>query len=113
VIPSSGWSAWYFYFGSKPTPLGPASGWIVSEMVRTLGPDRFAKFWTSSLSVSDAFKQADPRGLDVWMHDWMLRNYGVASVGPGVTTAGIVTGIAVLLFGVGLAIAIGNRRRVV
>jgi hypothetical protein len=113
VIPSSGWSAWYFYFGSKPTPVGPASGWILSEMVRTLGPDRFAKFWTSSLSVSDAFKQADPRGLDVWMHDWMLRNYGVASVGPGVTTAGIVTGIAVLLFGVGLAIAIGNRRRVV
>jgi len=112
VVASAGTGISLFYLANRPTPLGPANGWVVSEMVRTLGPQRFQQFWQSTLPVPYAFKSAAGEDLDTWARDWDRRMYGAASVGPVLSAVGLGTGSFVLAIGVLIAIAVERRRRV-
>jgi hypothetical protein len=112
VMNSHGTSIQSFYLPQVPTPLGPANGWVLSEMVRTLGHERFEKFWTSRLPVADAFKAAAGEDLQVWARDWALRMYGPAQVGPTLSGLGLATGLFVLVVAVAGAAWIESRRRV-
>ncbi len=112
VINSSGTSLASFYLPRAPTPLGPGSGWILSEMVRTLGRERFEKFWTSNLPVAEAFKQASGDDIHDWTRTWALRMYGPAQVGPHLSGLGLATGLFILVIAVAGAGWIETRRRV-
>jgi hypothetical protein len=112
VVSSSGTNAFAFYLPSAPAPLGPAGGWVVSEMVRTLGRERFARFWHSSLPVDSAFHDASGQRLDDWVRDWGRRMYGAAAVGPSVSGVGLATGAVILVLTLGVSIVVERRRRV-
>jgi hypothetical protein len=112
VISSSGTSATGFFFPIGPSTLGPDDGTIVSEMVRTLGKDRFAKFWTSSEPVHDAFATAGGGDLDAFARSWAQRMYGTTTVGPTLSSLGLSTGTVVVLLTFGLAVMAERRRRV-
>lgn len=113
VVSTSGTNLDAFYLPQKPTPLGPADGLVVSEMVRTLGPERFEKFWRSALPVEEAFKSAADQDIESWTREWARRMYGAATVGPAVSDLGLGTGLVVLAAGLGVAVIIGTRRRVI
>jgi hypothetical protein len=101
-----------FYLPSAATNLGPYDAWLVSEMTRSLGTERFASFWQSRAPVSDAFRVAAGQELDEWIHDWGNRVYGPIAVGPGVSGAAVLSGIAIFCLALTTAISIARRRRV-
>jgi hypothetical protein len=82
-------------------------------MVRTLGPARFARFWSSEQPLERAFVSATGESLDAWMRDWAIRSYGHASSGPTVASVGLLAGAIAVIVAFGLALGIGLRRRVV
>jgi hypothetical protein len=92
--------------------LGPSEGWLLSEMVRTLGKERFAAFWQSGQPVPDAFHAATNEGLDAWVHDWVVRMYGPLPIGPGVTVPGAVGGLVLLVIAAVVAMSVSRVRRV-
>ncbi|HEY9228696.1 MAG TPA: hypothetical protein VIP11_18720 [Gemmatimonadaceae bacterium] len=112
VVALSGTNQMRFYFPREPMSLGPSDGWILSEMVRMLGPDKFAQFWRSTEPVERAFASASGRSLDDWIGDWARGVYGPVQTGPQLPIAGVVTGFVFLIAGFGLSSAIANRRRV-
>jgi hypothetical protein len=112
VVASSGTDVSAFFLPSGPTSLGPADGTVLSEMVRTLGRDRFAQFWTSNLSVDAAFAAASGTDLNGWVRVWGRRMYGDAAIGPVLSTLGSVVGAFTLLLGLGAAMVVEIRRRV-
>jgi hypothetical protein len=93
--------------------LGPDAPWILSDMVRDLGRQRFQQFWTSEDSLSVAFAQAAGRPLGDWLKEWAQRTYGTEVLGPSIPVRGRVAGILVLLAAVGVAVVFASERRVV
>jgi hypothetical protein len=112
VVSSGGTNANAFFLPTAVSPLGPAAGWVVSEMVRTLGRERFARFWRSSLPVDSAFHDASGQTLDDWVREWGRRMYGTAEVGPKISAVGLLTGAIILALTLAVSIAIERRRRV-
>lgn len=111
IVNTSGAPIFDFYRRSR-TMLGPAEGWILSDMVQTLGPQRFQRFWSSNAPVPQAFQEAAGVSLDSWVHMWALRTYGPVSVGPRMSAASFASGSLLLLLAFGAAVAIERRRRV-
>jgi hypothetical protein len=112
VVSTSGTNNYSFFIPTGAPELGPANGSLVSEMVRTLGPQKFERFWRSSLPVDSAFDAASGEPLDDWVRQWGQRMYGAAAVGPGVTIGGVSTGTILVIASVWASIMIERRRRV-
>ena len=112
VVSSTGTSQLSFYLPSQTANLGPYDGWLLSEMARSLGKERFEAFWKSNASVPEAFHAAAGQDLDAWIREWGRRIYAPISTGPGVPMAGVWSGVVALMLAVMLAIAIAQRRRV-
>lgn len=98
--------------GARQRWLGPADDMLLSEMVRTLGPERFAAFWRSDKEPAQAFKDAAGVSIGEWTRDWMQREYGKQTRGPTVNYAGFgLTGI-ILLVGLVVGVRAVQTRRV-
>lgn len=95
-----------------PRALGPRDMTILSEMVRTLGEDRFATFWTSSAEPAAAFQSASGMDIGEWTHEWAQRVYGPQTRGPVVPAAGLIGSLLLLLVAVGVALLSARRRQV-
>jgi hypothetical protein len=111
----SGWAAptdAIVSLGPSPSgELGAAlEGYILSEMLRTLGPDRFRQFWQSRATPSVAFQTAAGVSLGEWTHDLVTRAYGVQYVGPGVETAGLGAGLLIVLVGGAIGMVAARSR---
>lgn len=112
VVSSLGADERVFRFPRGRSGLGPQEGWLLSEMVRTLGKERFAAFWRSNEPLADAFRVATNETLDDWVHEWAVRTYGPLPTGPGVGRSGVFAGAALFFFAVLVAGAIARTRRV-
>jgi hypothetical protein len=112
VMTTSAYSNAFFY-ERRPRALGPGERWVLSEMVRKLGPERFQQFWSSPLAPDAAFEKALGQPVDIWLSGWMRRMYGDATVGPELPSTGIAAGLLILAVSLGGAILIGVRRHVV
>jgi len=96
----------------RTTELGMVERQLRSEMVRTLGPDRFAQFWHSTESPAAAFKTAAGVSMGEWTHDLLVRTYGEQHLGPGIETASMGMGALVLAIGLGVGLAAARRRTI-
>jgi hypothetical protein len=83
--------------------LGTIETQLLSEMVRTLGPEKFGQFWRSNESPAVAFKAATGVSLGEWTHNLLVKTYGDQHLGPGVETAGVGMGLLLIALGAGLA----------
>jgi len=92
--------------------LGPNQDALLAEMVRTLGPDRFQKFWSSPLPPAEAFRAATGQDIGLWTLDWARRMYGEQARGPGLSGLAAGVGILVALVALGAAMAAAQRRQV-
>ena len=54
VVSSNGTNQFSFYLPAQVSNLGPYDGWLVSELARSLGPERFEAFWKSSAPVPES-----------------------------------------------------------
>ncbi|HET9453508.1 MAG TPA: hypothetical protein VFO66_04405 [Gemmatimonadaceae bacterium] len=99
---------WFFRLN-----LGPRQATFLSDLVNTVGPDRFRRFWTSTEPVAEAFESATGRTLGAATYDWTQSQYA-GYVGRGAAVSPLTAGLALLFVGGGAvtAVAAARRRRV-
>jgi hypothetical protein len=112
IVSTTGADERAFRMPRARSALGPSEGWLLSEMVRTLGKERFAAFWRSNEPLADAFRAATNQSLDAWVHDWAVRMYGPLPIGPGLNQSAAFTGAGFLIVAMILAAAVARVRRV-
>lgn len=56
--------------------LGEEEGRLLADLVRDLGPERFARFWTSPAAPDSALIEASGEELSAWVGRWVARTYG-------------------------------------
>lgn len=99
-----------YFLGSGP--LGRREPLLLADMVRTLGRERFARFWTSSEEVPVAFESAAGESLGEWTSRWMVAHYGpVPPRGAGVSTRSAGMSLALVLFAIAAALGVNARRQ--
>jgi hypothetical protein len=101
-------SSWY-----SSGSLGIRRRFLMADMVRTIGRDRFAKFWTSEETPAVAFKSAIGESITDWTSRWIANQYGPAAPNGPVPSPLIAIASAVLIaIGVFAGIRIGAGRQI-
>jgi hypothetical protein len=90
--------------------LGSAEDELLADAVRSVGPERFARFWKSTSGPDAAYLAATGTGLESWTQQWLGRTYGTVGDRPSVRVRDIawIALVAPLL----LVIAARPRERV-
>lgn len=101
-----------WWWEDRTSPLGPSDWTLLSEMARTLGPERFQRFWTSDQPIEAAFQSASGTEIGVWTRDWAQRMYGAQVRGPQLASTSAAGGIAFIVFAVLFAAFTARRRQV-
>lgn len=97
----------HFGFGRRESSL-------LADMVRTLGPERFRRFWTSSEQVPIAFEKASGESLDRWTSRWVVEQYGpVPPRGPGLTTWSVAMSLGLVALAMLVTLRVSARRQFV
>lgn len=92
--------------------LGRREPFLLADMVRTLGRERFARFWTSGDAVPVAFEKAAGEPLEQWTSRWIVAQYGpVPPRGAGLNVRGGFTSIVLVLLALGTALGVNARRQ--
>jgi len=80
--------------------------------VTALGPERFARFWSSSLAPDAALRAAASMPLDNWTHVWARGLLGEQRVGPAPTFTELGSALSLAALALGLAAWGWGRRQV-
>jgi hypothetical protein len=107
AINSYRWRLW-----GRGAGFGPAQSWLISDMVRDLGRDRFAAFWASPAGPDSAFARAAGVPLAAWIGHWAQRAYGPDVLGPWIPARTWLAGLVVVLAGLVVAAALARERQV-
>lgn len=99
----------YYYYGLRP--LGRVEPFILADMVRELGRDKFGRFWTSDEPVPAAFEKAAGEPLGQWTSRWLSDQYGPMLHRPGVSASAVVVGIVLFALGIFVAAGLSARRQ--
>lgn len=120
ITPTSGDRAWLLA-NSPATGLdggfaGPPFGWLddglVYEWEAEFGTDAFARFWTSSEPIPEAFEAAFGVPLGAWVYEWAGRHGDVYRAGPSLPWGSVGWSLLALTALAGAATVAGMRRRV-
>jgi hypothetical protein len=90
--------------------LGDADEQLLADAVRSLGAERFARFWRSRSAPDSAFLGAAGVAIEPWTQQWLTRVYGVVPARPSARVSDLLwLSIALAL---GLFVARRPRERV-
>lgn len=67
--------------------------WMLADLVREMGRERFTAFWRSPLPRDSAFTAAFGMTLETWMHRWLAARQPNVRVGPAIRTASVLLGL--------------------
>lgn len=109
--------AWYalewvrdYYSGARV--LGRRESRMMADMVRTLGRDRFARFWSSDAPMPVAFEQAAGESLGAWTQRWAVAQYGdVPPRGAMPDLSSTALSVGLILLALFIATRISARRQ--
>jgi hypothetical protein len=91
--------------------LGIRENRMLTDMVRTLGRDRFGLFWTSNEPVPVAFEKAAGMPLGQWTANWVVEQYGPVEAGPGVSASSWMVSALVALLAIFIAVRVSAHRQ--
>jgi hypothetical protein len=94
----------------RSVQFGERSAWLLSDMARDIGDERFRTFWRSPDALEVAFQQATGTSIEEWTRRWLGRG-----VEPAVSQAGMLlpnVAWAVMALPLLLAVAVRSRERV-
>ena len=92
-------------------PLGAREWTLLSDMVRTIGAERFERFWTSDLPPEQAFLAAAGIPLSTWTRDWIETTYHAQETGPALSAGATGFAALILIAALGLTIFAARRRQ--
>ena len=84
--------------------------WIVSDLVRTMGRERFARFWRSSLAPDSAYRAETGDELSTWVQGRARHVYGTDVLGPWLPPNARIAGLVVVLLALGVAVGFARER---
>jgi len=70
--------------------LGDAEDELLADAVRSLGTERFARFWRSTGRPDSAFVAASGIAIDRWTQQWLATTYGSPPTRPAVRLRDVV-----------------------
>jgi hypothetical protein len=111
ILTTNGLEIGFSFVTVRGRPLGSAEGWVLSDMTRSLGPERFASFWHSALAPTEAYRTAATQGIDEWTMEWARQVYGTEELGPQVTQRALASGLLFATMGGLIAVLFAYRRR--
>lgn len=85
---------------------------LLTRVLHTAGPERFADFWTTALPVDSALTLALGEPVGQWTARWQRSQLPFLRVGPAPRLASVLMGLVLSGVAVGAAMAIGMRREV-
>lgn len=89
-----------------------ASPYYLSDLARSLGPDRFSEFWTADVPMDSAVHLASGITLDQWTGDW-ARGRGLRlPLGPSAPPFDVASGVLAALLALGAAVWYAGRRQI-
>ena len=88
------------------------AGQYLSDLARTLGPDRFARFWTADVPVDSAVVLATGKPLSEWTLAWARRNGPHVRLGAAPAPLDVLTGSLAALLALGAALWYAGRRQI-
>lgn len=92
--------------------LGRREWLLLADMVRTLGRERFGRFWTSNLPVPAAFESASDEPVGAWTSRWAVSQYGpLPGMGPGVSRSAGAMSLMFIVLAVLVTLRAGARRQ--
>ncbi|HUP52199.1 MAG TPA: hypothetical protein VM198_06975 [Longimicrobiales bacterium] len=102
-------------FGFGPSlgtpPFGYLDDGLLYELEARYGPDAFARFWTSTESVPEAFEAAFGEPLGTWVLRWIEGHVGLYRAGPSLPWGTLGWSLAALIAMAGVVTAAARRRR--
>jgi hypothetical protein len=93
-------------------PLGAREWTLMSDMVRSMGTERFERFWTSDLPPEQAFQAAVGTPLAEWTRGWIETTYHPQATGPALSAGTTGFAVALLIVALGLTIVAARRRQI-
>lgn len=67
--------------------------WMLADLTREMGRERFATFWGSPLPRDSAFRAAFGMSLEEWMQRWLAARRPGVRVGPAIRPASALLGL--------------------
>jgi hypothetical protein len=92
--------------------LGWPQQWMFADLIRSLGEERFRRFWTSDKAPGEAFADAFGQDIGEWTVQWARDVYGVRGRSPTVSASSALVAVLVILLALGSAIATARRQQV-
>jgi hypothetical protein len=96
--------------GTTPALLGYADDELLADAVRSVGAERFGRFWRSASAPDSAFLTATGIGMEQWTQRWLTQVYGAPPPQPSARVGDIVW--LSIAAGVSLLVAARPRERV-
>jgi hypothetical protein len=76
---------------------GGPEGWLLSDLLGGAGPERFARFWRSSLPLDSAFVDAFGTSPGAWTRHWAEARLGPAPYPPWPAARDVLLTVAAAL----------------
>ena len=112
VASAGAWDVFGGFGPARRSSLGPQGGWLISDMIHSMGRERFAQFWTSPLPPDSAYRAATGEDLSAWVQRWATNIYGTDTLGPRLPANAPIAGLVAILLALGVAIGFARERRV-
>lgn len=93
------------------SPWGNFDDYLLADLEHEFGPERFQRFWSSELPVSEAFESAFDMGMGEWLVTWVEANMDISPPGPKLSKSAALGGMLALSLFAALAGAWSRRRR--
>lgn len=111
TLMSQPFRSWY-RDGWNARGLGWREWMLLADMVRTVGRDRFGRFWRSNQAVPAAFESATGEPVGEWTTRWAVWQYGaLAGMGPGLSRTGGAMTVLLILLALLITVRVGARRQ--
>lgn len=85
---------------------------FLSDLLSTIGPERFATLWGASGTLEQAFQAAVGTDVGAWTKDWAREHLGKRAAQPTVTFATLGFSLGVVAAFLAIAALVAVRRRV-
>jgi hypothetical protein len=85
---------------------------FLADLRREMGPEKFAKFWTSPAEPEVAFASAFGMSLGEWTHHWSVKALGPTVAGAKLPRSRPFEGVLIIVGALGVASFFAQRRQV-
>lgn len=87
-------------------------GGFFGDIERSLGPERFERFWTGATEPEAELAAALGEPLDEWTHAWLVAQFGAEPTGPRLEPGTLLLSLLAVAALIGAALVTARRRAI-